>query len=71
MKRKARLFLLAAFVVAGVAAHASQVYRTSCGKMVTSVEREFFDRQDEYDSYMRDLNEISCGNGTGSAVPVN
>lgn len=71
MKRKAGLFLLVAFVVAGVAAHATQVYLTTCGKKLLSVERTFFSDPNEYESYMKDLNEIECGNGTGSAVPVN
>lgn len=70
MKRKMRLFLLATFVVAGVASLSAAVYETTCGKMLMSVGREAFLDDKEYESYLKDLNEIECGNGSGSAERI-
>ena len=65
-----KLFLMSAFALMAVAAHAADhvgtVLHTSCGRDVMTVAPEFFSKSEEFVDYIEDLNETYCGERKGA-----
>lgn len=70
MKAKRKLLgVLAALVLSAgvsVSVYAWARVKTSCGKMVNTVDQRAFDTYGEWMDYMADLNEAYCGTRTGT-----
>ena len=60
MKKKT-FFALMVAALGILAAHASISYRTSCGTTGQTVGADFFESQEAYESYLKELNLIDCG----------
>lgn len=57
-----KFILLAMLVVASVGgASAALIYQTWCGKVVTTVDRDFFESEAEADAYYAEIDEALCG----------
>lgn len=67
-----KLILMSVFGLMTLAANASQgaVVHTSCGIHIMTVGPDFFDQYGEYEEYVRELNEVYCGEKGGATSEI-
>lgn len=57
-----KILLMAMLVISSVGgASAALIYQTWCLKVVTTVDRDFFESDEEADAYYAEIDEALCG----------
>ncbi|MDE6836022.1 MAG: hypothetical protein K2J23_03425 [Muribaculaceae bacterium] len=46
--------------LSGAFAYASHIHHTPCGKEVMTVDRDFFETEEEYNDFIQELDKINC-----------